>query len=194
MIFVLSTLASVAGWRVGLLSSPDAMPLITACRARTGKDSAIEQFMDKERSFRQYVGAWDDDESFAGFAHLGRLAVGGFLVLSKDYQLTGVAVDQQLKGDGVEAALIDEVLHRLPAVGCSAWALCNDDADAELYDACGGQLVGGLAAVREANQVVAAALCVSGGALLRTQDLRVYRWAGRGDVGGYISDGRLTRV
>lgn len=193
LIILVCSAASVSGWRVGLLASPDAMPNIAACRARTGQDSAIEQFMDKERSFRQYVGAWDDDESFVGFAHLGRLAVGGFLVLSKDYQLTSVAVGQQLKGVHLEAALIDELLHRLPAVGCSAWALCNDDVDAELYAECGGELVGDLAAVRQANQVVAAALCLSGGALLRTQDLRVYRWAGRGDAREYTIDGRLSR-
>ena len=94
--------ARVSGWRVGLLASPDAMTTVAACRARTGRDSAIERFMDKERSFRQFVGAWDEDSSFVGFAHLGRLAIGGFLVLSKDFQLTSVAVDEKFKGAGVE--------------------------------------------------------------------------------------------
>ena len=151
----------------------------------------------QERGFQQFVVARDAvDSSIVGFGHLGRLAVGGFLVLATEFQITSVVVVPELRGSGVEEALVDELLHRIPAKEnsrrpCSAWALCNDEASATVFEAAGADERGSLGEVRAVNGLAAAGLCVSGGALLRQDGLSIYRFFGRGEVGEYDSRGRL---
>ncbi len=152
----------------------------------------------RERGFRSHVLAVSDTSDDAiGCAHLGRLAVGGFLVLKSDHLLSTVLVQPEVRRQGVGRGLVTELLHRLPRNAC-AWAVVDgtDSQACGFLAGCGGEARGSLKEVAQAEPLVAAALVVSGGALARggADGARLYRFAGQSDaLQEYSSDGRLSR-
>ena len=163
-----------------------------------GQDGLFESFMDRERGPSQHCLAFDDkDTSCAlGYGHLGRLALGGYAVLASEFHLSSVYVLPDHQRKGVGAALVDELLHRLPP-DHNGWAqIVSTDADAISFaQACGGELCGGLGALRSTYPTVALALAFSAGALSYGSDLEVVRFAGRSQtLTEYDNRGRLEPI
>merc|ERR1712129_579812 len=106
-----------------------------------------------------------------GCAQLCRLAVGGYLVLRRDFLVATVLVRPEWRRIGVATALLDELLNRLPCGPGNdagrAWAVISEaDAEAVVFlQAAGGTPRGSLAKLVQAEPLIATALLLSGGAL-----------------------------
>ena len=180
--------------------SPDMAAVVANSRDVAGETGPLATFLTRERGFRAHLLAWDDDDAEAealGCAHMGRLAVGGFLVLKSDHLISRVLVRPAARRRGVGCKLLVELLRRLPPTACAG--AVADDGDAQACAFCtagGGEARGGLADVARPEPLVALALVIStGGALARRADAtRLYRFRGQSArLAEYRSDGRLIR-
>ena len=185
---------------VGSSTSPD-MASVIDLRRDFGGAGFGDALLVREQGYQQQLLAEDGSEAI-GCAHLGRLAVGGFLVLRTDFILSTVLVKPQWQRQGVGTALVQEVLHRLPRVDSigkefRAWVVVDatDEAAIRFVEATGGTACGSLVDVSSSNPLVAAALVVSGGALSKRgrDGVRVFRFAGVSDGDDYDNVGRLER-
>lgn len=174
--------------------SPD-MDAVISLRADGGDASFSDKFLAREQGFYQQLLAVDASDTPIACAHLGRLAIGGYLVLRSDFLISTVCVEAARRREGIGTSLIAELLHRVPKAHGSAWALADgDDTHAQSFLlAAGGTQIGGLTDVTEQNALVAAALAISGGALFRGSDAQVFQFKGQGDCAEYDNVGRLER-
>jgi len=136
--------------------------------------SPLDAFLDSERGPRQHVLAEDEAGRVLGGAHLGRLALGGYVVLRADFHLSTVLVRPACAGDGVGQALVNELLWRLPSRSFRAWAMASPDEYIDgiqastFFERCGGENCGGLRALLPAHPLVTLALVLSAGARTRS--------------------------
>ena len=183
------------------------MDAVVALRTSVGRaDPLPAKFWAREQGFEQQllaVETVDGAEAIIGTAHLGRLAVGGYLVLRADFLVSTVLVKDAWRRQGVGRALVEELRRRVPSTFPSnrqrlegaCWAVVqSDDAPAatRFFEAIGGSDRGGLADVFAENKLVAAALALSGGAA--TTGARVFRFRGLCDSSPeYRNEGSLSR-
>ena len=216
LLFLFLTFSRACAWNLRLLrpaapgtnpwgGSPD-MEAVIALRTTVGGANALQaKWLAREQGYFQQLLAVESGssaEEAIGTAHLGRLAVGGYLVLRADFLLSSVLVDDAHRRQGVGRALVDELRRRVPRtlpstleeIEGACWAVVQaDDAAATRFcEAIGGSNRGGLADVLAENKLVGAALALSGGAA--AGGVRVYRFGGLcEDSPEYRNDGSLSR-
>lgn len=140
-------------------------------------------------------------EPVVACSQLGRLAIGGYIILRNDYLITSVLVREAWRRRGVGTALVQELLHRLPRRGLDsgrqiyhAWAFTGSDAGAAFLRAAGGEDRGTVWQLFFSDPLVALALLISSFAPTQlVAGARIFRFEALGDVGAYCPDGRLRR-
>lgn len=140
-------------------------------------------------------------ESVVAFSQLGRLAIGGFVVLRNDFLITSVQVRKQWRRRGIGTRLVRELLHRLPRRGLDragqafhAWAFTDSDDGAAFLKSAGARPQGSLLQVLFSNPPVGLALLIS--AFAPAQLLggaQIYKFEALGNVTEYSPDGRLGK-
>lgn len=143
-----------------------------------------------------------DTETAVGCAQLGRLAIGGFIVLRNDFIITSVLVRKQWRRHGIGTRLVNELLHRLPREGrdkawqeYNAWAFTDSASGASFLEAAGGELRGNIWQVFLRDPLPALALLISSFAPVQLlAGAQIFRFPGLGELTEYRSEGRLQRT